>query len=73
MVVGHNPSMTEFLVQMLSGSGAAAFIDFKKGAVAKVERDGSQPAVLKWCMTPKVVRAIQKASASSSRPKTVSK
>src|SRR5271165_808451 len=72
MVVGHNPSMTDFLSRMLAGD-SAEFIDFKKGAVAKIERDGHQPAVLKWCMTPKVVRAIQQASASSSRPKTVSK
>jgi phosphohistidine phosphatase len=73
LMVGHNPSMTEFLIQMLSGADSAEFIDFKKSAVAKVEKDGSQPAVLKWCLTPKVVRAIQKASTSSSRPKTVSK
>ncbi len=73
MLVGHNPSMTEFLVRMLSGNHTAQFIDFKKGAVAKVEKDGSQPAVLKWCLTPKVIRAIQKGSARSSRPKTVSK
>ncbi len=73
MVVGHNPSMTEFLIRMLSGSDSPAFIDFKKGAVAKVEKDESQPAALKWCMTPKLIRAIQKASASSSRPKTTSK
>jgi phosphohistidine phosphatase len=73
LVVGHNPSMTEFLIRMLSGTDAAAFIDFKKGAVAKVEKDESGPAVLKWCITPKIIRAIQKASASSSRPKTVSK
>jgi len=73
MLVGHNPSMTEFLVHILAGADAAAFIDFKKGAIAKVEKEGSQPAVLKWCLTPKVVRAIQKASTSSSRPKTTSK
>src|SRR5271166_4597701 len=73
MLVGHNPSMTTFLIQMLSGKGSAEFIDFKKGAVAKVEQDGSHSAVLKWCLTPKVIRAIQKASASSSRPKVVSK
>jgi phosphohistidine phosphatase len=74
MLVGHNPSMTEFLIlRMLSGSDAAGFIDLKKGAVAKVEKDGSGPAVLKWCLTPKVIRAIQKASASNSRPKIVSK
>ena len=73
MVVGHNPSMTEFLVEMLSGNSSREFIDFKKGAVAKVEKAGDQPAVLKWCLTPKVVRAIQKVSTSSSRPKTASK
>ena len=73
MMVGHNPSMTEFLIRMLSGSDSPAFIDFKKGAAAKVEKDESQPGVLKWCMTPKLIRAIQRASASSSRPKTTSK
>ena len=73
MVVGHNPSMTEFLNRMLFRGDRGDAIEMKKGAVAKVERDGSQPAVLKWCLTPKVVRAIQQASASSSRPKTVSK
>jgi phosphohistidine phosphatase len=72
LLVGHNPSMTDFLTRILCGE-FAGFIDFKKGAVAKVEKDGSQSAQLKWCMTPRVVRAIQQASASSSRPKTVSK
>jgi len=73
MVVGHNPSMTGFLNRMLAGSDSAEFIDFKKGAVAKVEKDRSEAAVLKWYMTPKLLRAIQGASASNSRPKTVSK
>ena len=73
MLVGHNPSMTEFLIRMLAGGDSLEFIDFKKGAVAKIERVDRQPAALKWCLTPKVVRAIQQASASSSRPKTVSK
>jgi phosphohistidine phosphatase len=73
MLVGHNPSMTEFLIRMLAGSNSPEFIDFKKGAVAKVERVDRHPASLKWCLTPKVVHAIQQASAKSSRPKTVSK
>src|SRR5215470_7520569 len=37
MVVGHNPSLTEFLSKTISGGGEAAQIDFKKGAVAKVD------------------------------------
>ena len=73
MVVGHNPSMTEFLNKLLSGSARRMLVELKKGAVAKVEKEGRKAAVLKWCMPPKVVRSIQQASASSSRPKTVSK
>jgi phosphohistidine phosphatase len=73
LVVGHNPSMTVFLNQFLSGGGPLNAIELKKGGVAKVEKDGRKPAVLKWCMPPKVVRAIQQASASSSRPKTFPK
>jgi len=72
MVVGHNPSMTEFLNKLLFGEDAPDAIELKKAAIAKVERTGSG-AMLKWCMPPKVVRALQQGSASSSRPKTVSK
>jgi len=73
MVVGHNPSQTEFLNQLVSGSATEA-IELKKCAVARVDKkESSQPATLKWLMPPKVVRAIQQASAKSSRPKTVSK
>jgi phosphohistidine phosphatase len=73
MVVGHNPSMTEFLNKTLFGEGRHNVIEMKKGAVAKVEKVGRQTAVLRWSMPPKVLRSIQQASASSSRPKTVSK
>jgi phosphohistidine phosphatase len=73
MVVGHNPSMTEFLNKLLSGESGSDAIELKKGAIAKVEKDGRRPGILKWCMPPKVVRAIQQGSAKSSRPKTVSK
>src|SRR5690349_6021767 len=37
MVVGHNPSLTEFLSKTISSD---VQIDFKKGAVAKVEMSG---------------------------------
>jgi len=72
MVVGHNPSQTEFLNQLLTGTPAEA-VELKKGAVAKLERDGDKAAVLKWIMPPKVVGALQQGSARSSRPKTRSK
>jgi phosphohistidine phosphatase len=73
MVVGHNPSMTEFLNKTLFAAGRHNPIEMKKGTVARVEKVGRKAAVLKWCMPPKMVRLIQQASARSSRPKTVSK
>lgn len=73
LVVGHNPSMTGFLNKLVYGDGSPNAIELKKGAVAKVEKNGRKPAVLRWTMPPKVVRSIQQASASSSRPKTVRK
>jgi len=73
LVVGHNPNMTEFLNRMLANGASLNAVELKKGSIARVEKDGRKAAVLKWCMPPKVVRAIQQASASSSRPKTVSK
>jgi phosphohistidine phosphatase len=71
MVVGHNPTMTEFLNKLIGAPPTA--LELKKGAIARVEKEGRKAAVLKWCMPPKVVRSVQQAAASSSRPKTVSK
>jgi len=34
MVVGHNPSITDFLAKIIAKSGCEALIDFKKVAVA---------------------------------------
>jgi len=68
LLVGHNPSMSEFLGKRI-GDGAEASIDLKKGAVAKVEVD-RKLAALHWCLTPKVVRTLYESAAASSRPKT---
>ena len=73
MVVGHDPSMTEFVNKVLSGGGPLAAIEMKKGGVAKVEKDLRKQAVLKWVMPPKVVQKIQRSSAKRSRPKTALK
>ncbi len=70
MVVGHDPSMTEFANRVLSGGRPLAAIEMKKGGVAKVQNDPRGHAVLKWCMPPKVVQKIQRSSAKRSRPKT---
>jgi phosphohistidine phosphatase len=72
MVVGHNPSITEFLARMIAKSGCEALVDFKKGAVARAETV-RHSAVLNWFFTPKMARDIQAAAATAaekSRPKT---
>ena len=72
MVVGHNPSITEFLARIISKSGSEALVDFKKGAVARAETV-RHAATLNWFFTPKLAREIQAASAAAaekSRPKT---
>jgi phosphohistidine phosphatase len=73
MVVGHDPSMTEFVNKVLSGGGPLAAIEMKKGGVAKVEKDVRKQPVLKWVMPPKVVQKIQRSSAKRSRAKTALK
>ena len=71
MVVGHNPSITDFLAKVIAKSGCEAQIDFKKGAVARVET-ARRSATLHWFFTPKMAREIQAAavSADKSQPKT---
>ncbi len=69
MVVGHNPSLSEFLGRAISESGCEAAIDLKKGAVARTEVNRNS-ASLTWCLTPKILRTLYAAAAESSRPKT---
>jgi phosphohistidine phosphatase len=58
MVVGHNPSLSEFLSMMVSGGTNKETAELRKGAVAKVEVTGRRSATLQWCLTPKVVRVL---------------
>jgi phosphohistidine phosphatase len=71
MVVGHNPSFTEFLSKTIVRTGAAQ-VEFKKGAVAKVEMHG-RIGTLHWLITPKIARSLQASLKTSSRPKTARK
>src|SRR5947199_5453546 len=64
MVVGHNPSITEFLARMIAKSGSEALVDFKKGAVAKAETV-RHSARLNWFFTPKMAREMQAAAAAA--------
>src|SRR5229473_5877937 len=72
MVVGHNPTITEFLARIITKSGSEAILDFKKGAVARAETL-RHAATLNWFFTPKMAREIQAAAAAAaekSHPKT---
>ena len=69
MVVGHNPSLSEFLGSSISEGGCEAAVDLKKGAVARVETNRTAGS-LTWCLTPKILRTLYAAAAESSRPKT---
>ena len=68
MVVGHNPSLSEFLSKTISSNSSPAHVDFKKGAVAKVEMSGRN-GTLEWLITPKIARTLQTTLKASSRPK----
>jgi phosphohistidine phosphatase len=69
MVVGHNPTLSEFLGRSISETGCEAAVELKKGAVARVEMSRNA-ASLVWCLTPKILRTLYAAAAESSRPNT---
>jgi len=69
MVVGHNPSLTEFLSKTVSAGASPAHLELKKGAVAKVETSG-RIGMLHWLVTAKIARSLQASRRLSSRPKT---
>jgi phosphohistidine phosphatase len=69
MVVGHNPSLNEFLNKIVAAGAGSARVELKKGAVAKVEITG-RSGILDWLVTPKIARALQSSRKRSSRPKT---
>ncbi len=68
MVVGHNPSLSEFLSRLISSRSGNAGIELKKGALARVEIDGNQ-ATLQWLLTPKIIKSIHDTAIARSRPK----
>jgi phosphohistidine phosphatase len=69
MVVGHNPNLSEFLGRSITRGTGEGEVILKKCAVAQVETKRNRGA-LRWCLTPKVVAAIQAMAGESSRPKT---
>ena len=68
MIVGHNPSLSEFLSKTVAGAGGAR-VELKKGSIAKVEMTG-RTGTLQWLVTPKIARTLQTSLKLSSRPNT---
>jgi len=72
LVVGHNPSLSQFLSLLISEGASESSVDLKKGAVARVDLSGGM-GILKWVLTPKIVQIFSVTTAKSSRPKTLRK
>ncbi len=73
MLVGHNPTLSEYCSALVTGGRETEVIDLKKGAIAQVEYSGKTSAILNWCLTPKLARMLQATEATRSRPKTARK
>ena len=59
-LVGHEPMIGEFAARIL---GSRHPIEFKKGAVCRIDIDDLPPAGpgdLRWMLTPKILRALKK-------------
>jgi phosphohistidine phosphatase len=69
VVVGHNPTESEFLSLLVSDNGSPNGIELRKGAIAKVEVKDKKGSLV-WLITPKVAQLIQSSATTSSRPKT---
>lgn len=69
LVVGHNPSLSDFLGRLAGNPASPARLELKKGAVAKVDVRG-KAGRLQWMITPKVARVLHSGLKNNSRPKT---
>jgi phosphohistidine phosphatase len=75
LMVGHNPTMTAFLGQLIANNGnrershTMANVRLRKGAIARVTVERG-PATLKWLLDPRLVRSLYATSTKSSRRKT---
>jgi phosphohistidine phosphatase len=68
LVVGHNPSLFQFLGRLITGNGGAA-IRMRKGSIARVDMN-QHPPRLQLLMDPRTARGIYASVTKSSRPKT---
>ena len=72
MVVGHNPSLSQFLSRLVTGGASEWAIEMKKGSVAHVDVDPKH-STLNWLITPRLVKSTYTSAQVNSRPKTSQK
>jgi phosphohistidine phosphatase len=68
LVVGHNPSLFQFVGRMITGNGGAA-IRMRKASLARVDMSHHPPR-LQLLLDPRTARIIYASVTKSSRPKT---
>lgn len=74
LMVGHNPTLTQFLGQLIAPGlqeedvSAKANVRMRKGTIARVSLDRG-PALLQWMLDPRLVRALYDTSTKSARRK----
>lgn len=68
LVVGHNPSLFQFLGRLITGNGGAA-VRMRKASIARVDMNHHPPR-LQLLMDPRTARALYASVTKSSRPKT---
>jgi phosphohistidine phosphatase len=68
LVVGHNPTIFQFLGKLITGNGGAA-IRMRKASIACADMDHHPPR-LQWLIDPRTARLIYESVGKSSRPKT---
>lgn len=68
LIVGHNPSLFQFLGKLVTGNGGAN-VRLRKGAIARIDLD-RHPPQLQWLIDPRLARAGYASVGKSSRPKT---
>ena len=59
-LVGHEPELGELAARLLGARGA---VEFKKGAVCRIDVDAlppTAPGALRWLLPPKVLRSIRR-------------
>lgn len=68
LIVGHNPSLFQFLGRLITANGGAG-VRMRKASVARIDMD-KHPPLLQWLIDPRMARWIYASVAKSSRSKT---